>query len=202
METLKQAPRGAEGTPPGRLQVDRHRGHVAVRRLRLQPRGHAHRAGGRAQSQRREGLGPARVPRLRHGSRARHPQHQDGAAPIAALRARGRARDPRPGRHHPLDREERRLAGPQDGPGAAQRGEGAALPRRGRLDGRPRPGRRGALLRGAHRIQEPRALLLPQLRLRDRCGRTIAGAASASPRSTSCASTATTTSSSSWATPR
>ena len=35
----------AEGPPPGRQQMDRHRRHLAVRQLRLQPRGRAHRPG-------------------------------------------------------------------------------------------------------------------------------------------------------------
>ena len=39
------APRGAEGAAPGRQQVDRHRRHLAVRRLRLQPGRRAHRPG-------------------------------------------------------------------------------------------------------------------------------------------------------------
>ena len=40
METLKAAPRGTEGAPRGRQQVDRHRRHESFRRLRLQSRGH------------------------------------------------------------------------------------------------------------------------------------------------------------------
>ena len=45
METLKAAPRGAARPPPGRLEMDRHRGDEPVRRVRLQSRGHPHRAG-------------------------------------------------------------------------------------------------------------------------------------------------------------
>ena len=68
------------------------------------------------------------------------------------------------------------------GAGAAQRGEGAAVPRRRRLDGRPRAALRGAVLGRAHRVQAPRVLLLPQLRLRDASGRTTAAVTpSASP---------------------
>ena len=47
--------------------------------------------------------------------------------------------------------------------GTAQRGEGPAVSRRGRLHGEPRAGLRGALLRGTQRVQAPRVLLLPQL---------------------------------------
>src|SRR4029450_13502822 len=39
----QEASRGAAEAPPGWQQVDRHRWHLAVRRLRLQPRGRAHR---------------------------------------------------------------------------------------------------------------------------------------------------------------
>ena len=78
----------------------------------------------------------------------------------------GRPRGARPSRHDPLHGAQCRMAGPEDRAGAAQRGEGAPLPRRGRHDGRPHPRRRGALQRRAHRVQESRALLLPQLRLR------------------------------------
>ena len=53
--------------------------------------------------------------------RARHAQHQGRAAAAAPLRARGRGRGARPRRHDPLDREERRLARPEDGARAAQR---------------------------------------------------------------------------------
>ena len=54
---------------------------------------------------------------------------------------------------------------------AAQRGQGAAVPRRRRLDGRPRPGGRGAVLGRAGRVQASRVLLLPQLPLRRRLAR-------------------------------
>ena len=39
METLKGAPEGTTGPPPGWQQVDRHRGHIALWRLWLQPEG-------------------------------------------------------------------------------------------------------------------------------------------------------------------
>ena len=44
-----RAARGAARAPPGRQQVDRNRWHVAVRSVRLQPRGRAHRPGRLAQ---------------------------------------------------------------------------------------------------------------------------------------------------------
>jgi hypothetical protein len=43
METLKQRLEGAAGPASGRLEMDRHRRHLALRRLWLQPRGRAHR---------------------------------------------------------------------------------------------------------------------------------------------------------------
>ena len=51
---------------------------------------------------------------------------------------------------------------------AAQRGEGADVLRRRRLDGLAHQGRRGAVLGRAHGVQAPRVLLLPQLPLRAR----------------------------------
>ena len=79
--------------------------------------------------------------------------------------------------------------------GAAQRHQGAAVPRRRRLDGRSRARLRGAVLGRAQRVQASRIFLLPQFRVRERCGRTTGGATSRrSRRSRSCAPTATTTS--------
>ena len=87
----EEAARRAEGAAPGRQQMDRHRRHVAVRRVRLQPGRHPHRPGRVAQPSRGEGLGPARVPQSRRHRRARHAQHQDRAAQAAhASRARAR----------------------------------------------------------------------------------------------------------------
>ena len=94
------APRRAEGPPPGRQEMDRHRRHLAVRRLRLQSRRRAHRPGRQPQLPRREGLGQARVQGPRRRRRARHPQHQDRAAPAAQVRAHRRARRARSRRHH------------------------------------------------------------------------------------------------------
>jgi uncharacterized protein with von Willebrand factor type A (vWA) domain len=61
----EEAARRAEGTAPGRQQVDRHGRHVAVRRLRLQPRRYPHRPGRIPQPARGEGVGPTRVPQPR-----------------------------------------------------------------------------------------------------------------------------------------
>ena len=72
METLKKRLEEQKGRHQGGSEVDRHRRHLALRRLRLQPRRRAHRPGRLAQPQRGEGVGPARVPRLRHRSRTRH----------------------------------------------------------------------------------------------------------------------------------
>ena len=63
------APRRAEGAPPGRLEVDRHRRNVAVRRLRRPSRGRAHRPGQGPPRQRDQGLGQARVQGLRRRRR-------------------------------------------------------------------------------------------------------------------------------------
>ena len=51
---------------------------------------------------------------------------------------------------------------------AAQRGQGAAVPRRRRLDGLARRGGRTALFRRAEPVQAARAFLFPQLPLRER----------------------------------
>ncbi len=51
----------AERPPSGRQEMDRHRRHLAVRRLWLQSRRRAHRPGQEPQFPRREGVGQARV---------------------------------------------------------------------------------------------------------------------------------------------
>ena len=66
----EEALRGAEGAPRGRQQDDRHRRHLALRRLRLQPAGHPHRPGQGPQQERGEGLGPARLQGLRRHARS------------------------------------------------------------------------------------------------------------------------------------
>ena len=83
-----------------------------------------------------------------------------------AVRPRRRRGGARPRRHDPADRGQRRLARHQDGARAAQQGEGPAADGRGRDDGRAHPPRRGAVLGRQDRVQAPRVLLLPQLRLR------------------------------------
>ncbi len=95
---------GAARAPSGRLQVDRHRRHLALRRLRLQPGGRAHRPGRLTQPQRGQSLGPARVPQPGRRGGAGNAQHQARAAAAAALRPRGRSRGAGSGRHDPLHR--------------------------------------------------------------------------------------------------
>ncbi len=97
----EEALRGAEEAPRGRQQDDRHRRHLALRRLRLQPAGHPHRPGEGPQQERGQGLGPAPVQGLRRQPRARHAQHQGGAATAAPLRPRRRRGGARPRRHDP-----------------------------------------------------------------------------------------------------
>ena len=163
----EEAPRGAEGPPPGRQQMDRHRRHLALRRRRLQPRRRAHRPEGEPQQPRHQGVGQARVQGPRRQGRARHPQHQGGAAPPAPLRARGRARRARPRRHHQGHRAQGLSRHPH-APRAAQHRQGADVLRRRRLHGLAHQAGRGAVLGRAHRVQAPRVLLLPQLPLRVR----------------------------------
>ena len=101
MRDLPRAPGRAEGAPRRRLEVDRHRRHQPVRRVRLQPRGHPRRPGGQRLAERGQGLGRAQLPQPRRRRRAQHAQHQARAAQAAPLRARGRARGARPRRHDP-----------------------------------------------------------------------------------------------------
>ena len=77
----------------------------------------------------------------------------------------GARRRARPRRHHPADRRAG-LARGRHPAGAAERGQGAAVPRHRRLDGRARAPGRGAVLGGAGGVPASRALLLPQLPLR------------------------------------
>ena len=73
MQRLARTAGGAEGAAPGRLEMDRHGGDVAVRRVRLQSGRRAHRPARIAPSSRGEGVGQARFSRPgRHAwSRAR-----------------------------------------------------------------------------------------------------------------------------------
>ena len=68
------------------------------------------------------------------------PQPEARAAQAAPLRSGRRGRGAEPGRHHPRHRGQRRLARLEVHAGAAQRHEGAAVPRRRRIHGRPRAG--------------------------------------------------------------
>ena len=77
------APRGAARPAPGRQEMDRHRRHEPVRRVRLQPGRRAHRTGRRRRAQRGQGVGRAHVPQPRRRRRAQHAQHQGRAAPLA-----------------------------------------------------------------------------------------------------------------------
>ena len=135
---------GAEGAPRGRQQMDRHRRHQPLRRLRLQPAGHPHRPGQGPQPQRSEGLGPTPVQGLRRPARTRHPQHQGRCAGCAASPGRGLELD--------LDDTIRSTAAMPAGwtsrwCRAAQQGEGAAADGRGRHHGRAHPPRRGDVQR-------------------------------------------------------
>ncbi len=91
METLKKRFEEQKERHEGGSKMDRHRRHLALRRLRLQPAGHPHRPGQEPQQERGQGLGPARVQGLDDTRRARHAQHQGRAAAPAPVRARGRA---------------------------------------------------------------------------------------------------------------
>src|SRR2546426_1784039 len=86
----QSTPRGAERPPPGRLEVDRHRRHLTVRRLWLQPRGHPHRVGKLAQPSRGQGLGPAGVPESRRFCELGHTQYQGRSEKIAKVCVRRR----------------------------------------------------------------------------------------------------------------
>ena len=155
----------AEGSPPGRQQVDRHGGHLALRGLWLQPRRGADRPGRKPPPPRRQGLGQARVPRLRRPGRAGDAQHQGGTQAVAAVGAARGGRRARPAGHDPGHGRPRLHRRP-DPARAAQRGQGAASARRGRVDGRPCAGGGRAFLGRPRRVQASRALLFPQLPVR------------------------------------
>ena len=116
---LAPAARRTKGAPSGRLEMDRHGGDFAVRRLWRQSRGHPHRPEGGPQPQRGQGLGPARFqgPQRRRGAGAA--QHQDRAAPAAPLRARRRGRGTRPRQHDPRQRRARAISTCNCGPSGA-----------------------------------------------------------------------------------
>ena len=88
MDPAEGADGGAEEAPREGQQGDRHRRHLALRQRRLQSRRRAHRPGQVAPRQGGQGLGQARVQEPRRFRRARHAQHQGGAAPPAQMGAR------------------------------------------------------------------------------------------------------------------
>jgi hypothetical protein len=166
METLKKRFEEQKERHEGGNKMDRHRRHLALRRLRLQPAGHPHRPGQGPQQERGQGLGPARLQGLR-----RHQELGTRNIKVALRRLRkfareGHGRRAGPGRHHPQHRGQCRLAGHQDGARAPQQREGAAADGRGRHHGRAHPPRGRAVLGRQDRVQAPGVLLLPQLRLR------------------------------------
>ena len=162
----EKTPGGTKRQAPGRQQMDRHRRHLALRRLRLQPRRHTHRPGRLAQPLGGESVGPARVPEPGRPGGTRNAQHQDRAEKAAPLRPRRRARGARSGRHHRLHREKSRDARHPDAARAPQQGQGAAVFRHRRLDGRPHQAVPGDVFRGQDRIQAHGVFLLPQLPVR------------------------------------
>ena len=90
METLKQRLAEQKGRHQGGSKWIGNRRHLSLRRLWLQPRGCAHRAGRKPPQARGEGLGQARVPQPRRRGRAGHAQHQGRAEAAAALGPAGR----------------------------------------------------------------------------------------------------------------
>jgi len=84
METLA-APGRAEGAASGRVEMGGDGGNLALRRLWLQPRRRADRAGSRPPPAGGKGLGPARVPQSGRRCRDRHPDDETRAAPVAPL---------------------------------------------------------------------------------------------------------------------
>ena len=98
-----------------------------------------------------QGLGQARVPEpRRHASSSARATSRSRCAGCASSRARARAEELDLDDTIRSTAQQRRLARPQDGPGAAQRGQGAAVPRCRRLDGRSHP-------RSARSCSRPRA---------------------------------------------
>ena len=174
----EEASRGAAEAPPGRQQVDRHR--PAPRRSA--PTASIPKACASARTR------AATAARSRSGTsastRTSTTRSRLGTRNIkVALRrlrkfaregAAGRARH---ARHHPLDGAQRRaISTSRCVPERRNKMKRAAVLRHRRLDGRPHQRLRGAVLGGAHRVQAPRVLLLPQLPLREACGRTTAAA--------------------------
>ncbi len=130
-----RAPRRAKRAPPGRLEVDRHRRHITLRRLRLQPGGNPHRPGRLAQPPCRESLGRPRVQEPGRQCRNRHAKFTNRTTALASIRPPGRGRRVGSGRHDSLHGAQRRISGSEDAAGTAQPREGIVVSRCGRLDG-------------------------------------------------------------------
>lgn len=97
METLKKRFEEQKERHEGGSKMIGTGGTSSLWRLRLQPAGHPHRPGQGTQQERRQGVGPARLPRLRRQPGTGYTQHQGGTAPAAQVRARGLRRRTRPG---------------------------------------------------------------------------------------------------------
>ena len=163
---VQEAPRGAEGAPRGRQQVDRHRRHLALRPRRLQPRRHPHRRRIGRQPHGGQGLGQARVPQpRRHASNSARATSRSRCAACAASPARARPTNST-------------STAPSPAPRATPAGSTCKMrPERhnavkvllfldigGSMDDHITR-LRGTVLGRARRVQAPRILLLPQLRL-------------------------------------
>ena len=93
LETLKKRLAEQKGRHQGGSKWIGTAGTSPYRRLRLQSGRRAHRPGRQSQFPRGEGVGQARVQGPRRRRRARHPQHQDRAAPPAQVRPHRRAEE-------------------------------------------------------------------------------------------------------------
>ena len=167
METLQEAPRGAEGASRGRQQMDRHRRHLALRRLRLQPEGIRI---GQEQGRHRRAV---KVWDKREYRNSTTPW--SWARATSRSRCGGCARFAREGAAEELDLDDTIARPPRNAgwldikmvPERHNSGEGAAVAGRRRLDGRAHHARaRSCFPPRADRVQAPGVLLLPQLRLR------------------------------------
>ena len=147
--------------------MDRHRRHLALRRLRLQPRGHPHRPGQVAQPQRGEGLGPARVPqpRRRRSSSARATS-RSRCAGCASSRARARPRSSTSTPPSTRPRATPATSTSTCGPSATTRSRCCCSSTSAARWTTTSSSREELFSRGEDRVQAPRVLLLPQLPVR------------------------------------
>ncbi len=123
-------------------------------------------------------------------------QHQDRFATPAPMGARRRTAGTRSAGHNPHDSAQG-LSRLEAGARTPQHGEGAGFLRCRRIDGSVRAHLRGAVLRGALRVQAHGAFLLPQLPIRRSVdGQSPPPRTNGSRRGTFCAPTAPTTRSS------